>query len=825
MIENYIKIAWRNLVRNKISSIINISGLAIGLACVLLIGMYVADELSYDRFFKDANRIYRVNLDGKMGNNQFTVGHTPPPVGAALVNNYPQIESYTRIFLPGDEIVHYENKGQKSSITEKSLLAVDSNFLKFFKYPLIAGDAATCLNGINSIVITQRAAKKYFGDESPIGKTLIFDEYAAPFTVTAVLKDLPKQSSLQFDVLQNTASIPNVKRFSWSWVWLQMSTYVKFKANAATDPASITALESKFPQLVKTQAASAFKRIGQPYDEFKRKGGKWDLHLQPLTDLHLYSADIGTRYFEQSDIKYVYIFSAIALFIILLACVNFMNLSTAQSVKRAKEVGIRKVLGSLRKQLIRQFITEAILYSFLAAIFAIIIVILVLPAFNQIANKDLSLFAFLNLRTAFGILSLILLTGLLAGSYPAFFLTSLKPVSILKGGNLFNKSGSGFFTRNALVVFQFTVSTVLIICTVVVYKQLMFNQSKDLGFNKENVLVIDNAGRLGKNEEGLRTELLRLPQVANASISTSLPTKQSFGDTYIPELNTNDVHSAENNIMLSSFIVDDAFASTMNLKIENGRAFSKNFSDSASVLLNETAVKQIGWKNPIGKTLIYPGNNNQKFKVVGVVKDFNTESLRSNIEPFALFYTTSKTYQIATSYITVRIKPGDYNAAIESIRLKWKEFGPDIPFDYSFMDAEFDKLYRSDQIMGKVFTVFTVLSVFVACLGLLGLAIYTAERRMKEISIRKVLGASVQNVVTMLSTDFLKLIIIASVLAFPIAWYAMSKWLQGFAFRTNINWWVFAISAGITLTIALITISFQSIKAALTNPVKSLHSE
>lgn len=825
MIENYIKIAWRNLVRNKISSIINISGLAIGLACVLLIGLYVADELSYDRFFKDANRIYRVNLDGKMGNNQFIVGHTPPPVGAALMNNFPQIESYTRLYLPGDEIIHYENRGQKSSITEKSLLAVDSNFLKFFKYPLVAGDASTCLNGINSLVITQKAAKKYFGDESPIGKTLIFDEYSTPFTVTAVLKDLPKQSSLQFEVLQTTASIPSVKRFSWSWVWLQMSTYVKFKDNAAVDPASIASLESKLPQMVKSQAATAFKRIGQPYEEFKRKGGKWDLHLQPLTDLHLYSTDIGTRFFEQSDIKYVYIFSAIALFIILLACVNFMNLSTAQSVKRAKEVGIRKVLGSLRKQLIRQFITEAILYSFMAAIFAVIIVILVLPAFNQIANKELSLFAFLNLKTGFGILSLILLTGLLAGSYPAFFLTSLKPVSILKGSNLFNKSGNGFFTRNALVVFQFTVSTVLIICTAVVYKQLMYNQSKDLGLNKENVVVIANADRLGKNEEGLRTELLRLPQVRNASISTSLPTKNSFGDTYIPELNAGDVHSTENNIMISSFIVDDAFVSTLNLKIKSGRAFSKDFSDSASVLLNETAVKQIGWKNPIGKTLTYPGNNNQKFIVVGVVKDFNTESLRTQISPFALFYTTSNTYQIGTSYITVRIKQGDYNTALANIQRTWKEFAPNTPFDYSFMDAEFDALYRSDQVMGEVFTVFTILSVVVACLGLLGLAIYTAERRMKEICIRKVLGASVQNVVTMLSTDFLKLIMIASVLAFPIAWYAMSKWLQGFAFRTGISWWVFAISAGTTLAIALITISFQSIKAALTNPVKSLRSE
>jgi putative ABC transport system permease protein len=825
MIKNYFKIAWRNLVRNKVSSTINISGLAIGLACVLLIGMYVKDELSYDRFFKDANRIYRVNLDGKMGNDQFLIGHTPPPAGAALMNNFPQIESYTRILSPGDEVVHYEYKGQKNSLTEKSILVVDSNFLKFFNYPLIAGDASTCLNGTHSLVITQKAAKKYFGDDSPIGKILLFDEYLTPFTVTAVLKDIPKQSSLQFDVLQPAESMRVIKNFGWSWVWLQMGTYVKLRANVATDETSIARLESKFPQMVAMQAASAFKRIGQPWDEFKRKGGKWDLHLQPLVDLHLYSANIGTRFFEQGDIKYIYIFSAVGLFIMLLACVNFMNLSTAQSSKRAKEVGIRKVLGSQRKQLIRQFITEAMLYTLFAAIVAIIIVMIVLPAFNHLSGKDLSLNIFLDFRTWLGILLLVLITGLLAGSYPAFFLTSFKPVSILKGGGLFNGSVGGFFIRNILVVFQFTVSTVLIICTIIVYKQLVYNQTKDLGFDKENVVVISNTARLGTRQENLRQELLKLPQVANASISSGMPAQSSFGDTYVPEVNTSNVNGGETNIFLSSYMVDDAFVPTLNIKVVSGRAFSKNFTDSASVLLNETAVKQIGWKNPIGKSITYPGNNDQKFKVIGVIKDFNIESLHSNISPVALFYTTSKTYNIRSSYIAVRIKPGNYGEAINAIQNEWKAIAPELPIEYSFMDAKFDELYRSDQTMGKVFSVFTFLSLTVACLGLLGLAIYTAERRMKEIGIRKVLGASVQNVASMLSKDFLKLVTIASLIAFPIAWYAMNKWLQDFAFRTAINWWIFILAAGVTLVIALITISFQSVRAAIANPADSLRSE
>ena len=726
MIQNYIKIAWRNLVRNKVSSIINIGGLAIGLACVLLIGMYVKDELGYDRFFKDANRIYRVNTHEKTGNDEFVAGHTPPPVGAALMSNFPEVESYTRIFLPGDEVVHYLDNGQRHSLTEKSLLSVDSNFLQFFSYPLLAGDPKTCLNGPNYIVLTEKAAKKYFGDASPIGKNLVFDEYAKPFTVTAVLKDLPEQSSLQFDVLQSNVGMPPVKRFNWSWIWLQMGTYVKLKANAPNDEASIKRLEARFPAMVRVQAASAFKRLGQPFDQFIKNGGKYDISLQPLTAIHLLSQNIGSRYINQSDIKYVYIFSAVALFIMLLACVNFMNLATAQSAKRAKEVGIRKVLGSERGQLIGQFISEAFLYTVSATLIACFIVAACLPAFNQLAAKELSLQAFFNVYTVPALVFLVLLTTLLAGMYPAFFLTSFKPAAVLKGSADAGKTGGGFFTRNALVVFQFSVSTVLIICTIVVYKQLMYNQSKDLGFNKENVLIVANADRLGQHEESFRQELLQLPGVGGASISTSLPTQKSYTDTYKPEDDENMTASGKD-LWLSGYMADESFVPTLKLQILEGRNFSKNFTDSASIILNETAVKQIGWSNPIGKTIFYPGDQ-RRFKVIGVVRDFNTESLRNPISSFALFYKTSQAIHVAPAYLAVRIKPGDYQKAIGHIQAKWAEFMPDNPFEYSFLDAEFDSLYRTDQTIGKVFSVFTFLSLTVASLGLLGLAKFTAQR-------------------------------------------------------------------------------------------------
>ena len=823
MLRNYIKITMRNLGRNKISSIINISGLAIGLACVLLIGMYVKDEFGYDRFFKDADRIYRVNTHEKIGNDEFVAGHTPPPIGAALTSNFSEVESYTRIFKPMDAVVKYVIDGQAKSLTEKKMLSVDSNFLRFFSYPVVDGDIKTCLNSPDAVVLTQTAAHKYFGNISPIGKNLDFDGHMA--VVTAVLKDIPQQSSLQFDVLESNVGMPPVKRFSWSWVWLQMGTYVKLKANVASNPVALQSLQAKFPAMVKVQAASAFNRIGQPLDQFIKKGGKYEINLQPLTDVHLYSANIGSRFINQGDIKYVYIFSAIALFIMLLACVNFMNLATAQSAKRAKEVGIRKVLGSERKQLIAQFLAEAFLYTVFAAIIAIAIVALCLPAFNNLASKSLSFTAFFNFSTLAGMLILIIITALLAGSYPAFLLTSFKPVTVLKGSSDSKNSLSGFLTRNVLVVFQFTVSTVLIICTIVVYKQLIYNQSKDLGFDKENVLVINNAGQLGNSEESFRQELLRLPEVASASITTNLPAENSsFTDTYMPESVSN-TSVAEKKVDLSSFIVDDYFVPVLKLKMASGRNFSKAFADSASVILNETAAKEMGWTDAIGKYIVYPGGNNTRFKIIGVVKDFNTESLHSTISPYALFYTTSKTYFVPMSYVVVRIKAGDYNKAVSSIQNKWKSFIPASPFEYSFLDEQYDSLYRTDQIISKVFSVFTFLSITVACLGLLGLAMYTAERRTKEIGIRKVLGASVENVVAMLSKDFLKLVIIASVIAFPIAWYAMSKWLQDFAYPTDINWWVFAAASAVTMIIALLTVSFQSIKAALMNPVKSLRSE
>ncbi len=821
MIKNYLKIAWRYMIRNKITSLINITGLAIGTACVILILFYIHDELKYDRFFKESDHIFQVNLKGIENGNEYLSGNTGPAIGATLVNEFPEIATYTRIYRPGDVMVRYEGENHTESyFTEKGVLAVDSNFLQVFTFPMMEGDPATCLQKPNSIVITEQTAKKYFGNSNAVGKIVLYDNGKIPFTVAGVMHNIPTQSSFQFDILVPISSYPEVKRRSWNWFWLQVSTYVKLRDNASVDKTGIAKLEAKFPAMIRQHA---FRRNVTTFDEFIRKGGMLDLHLQPLTSVHLYSAGVLSRLTTLGDIKYVRIFSVIALFIIILACVNFMNLSTAQSAKRAKEVGIRKVLGSQKIQLIKQFLTEAFLYSFIAALFALVMVLLLLKPFNEVAGKSFTLNLLFTDNIWMFMLGLPILTGLLAGSYPAFYLTSFNPVAVLKGMKLFKSSLGSLFIRNGLVIFQFTISTVLIICTIIVFKQLQYIQSKDLGLNKENVVVIANSNRLEKSEESFRQDLTKLPMVIDATVASYIPTSENFGDTYIPDpTGTNEQLTKE--IQLSSYVVDYDFVPTLQIQVLKGRNFSRGFSDSASVILNETAAKQIGWKDPIGKFLEYPGND-QRFKVIAITKDFNIGSLHNVIVPFALFHSSSKTYDLGHSYIMARMKSGDISHYLDQIESKWKSFAPNTPFDYSFLDSELEALYRSEKRMGTVFGIFTILSIFIACLGLFGLAAYNAERRTKEIGIRKVLGASVRVLVILLSKDFLNLVLIAAFIAFPVAWWSMHKWLEDFAYRINIGWSVFILAGLCTLFVSLVTISFQTIKKAITNPVKSLKTE
>ncbi|QJD94937.1 FtsX-like permease family protein [Mucilaginibacter robiniae] len=824
MFKNYFTIAYRHLLRNKVFSLISIAGLAIGFACVMWISLYTKNELAYDGFIQDANRVYRVNMEGKMGDSEFNAGYTPPPAGDALLNNFPEVESYTRIYRPGNQLIRYSSGDTYKAFTESGMFAVDANFLQVLTYPLKQGNAATCLLQPNSIVITEAIAKKYFGNTDVIGKLLMTDVSKNPLKVTGVLKDVGPQSSLKFDMLIPVQNCGEVKYFSWSWVWLNMATYVKLKPVVAANPDVVKNMEAKFPAMVKVQAATAFNRIGQHYEAFLKKGGRWNLHLQALRDVHLRSAGITSAITNQGDIKNLYIFAAVGLFVITLACVNFINLSTAQAAKRAKEIGVRKVVGSGKKALVQQFLTETFLFGLVSMALGLVLIIAIIPLFNQLSGKNFQPQMMFNSFYLALMVALIGVVTFLAGGYPAFYLASFKPVSVLKGAGLY-KTGMGVLNiRNGLVVFQFTVSTALMVCTLVVYLQLHYIQNRDLGFNKENVVVLPNAEKLGQSEETFRQELAAMPQVKAASISTSIFTKSSFGDFYVPVANQTEPHVAKD-ITLNSYLVDQDFTAALNLKVLKGRSFNKNFNDSLSVVLNEAAVKQIGWKNPIGQYIRYPGGKYEAYKVVGVVKDFNLESLHDIITPFALFNQSSKSYDTHTSFVIVKLKAGNPAATLRQIATKWKNYNAVEPFDYTFLNNDLNALYITDQRTGNLLTIFTSLSIFVACLGLLGLVVYTAERRTKEIGIRKVLGASVAQITLLLSKDFVQLVLLAILIASPIAWYAMHQWLQNFAYHIAISWWIFAVGGMLAIVIACVTLSFQSVKAATANPVKNLKTE
>jgi len=808
MLKNYLKIALRNLWKNKGFSAINIIGLAVGLATCLLIMLYVMDELSYDKYNKKADRIYRVDGDIQFGGNHFILAVAPEPMGLALKKDYPEVEQYVRFRGYGGLLVKKGNE----NVNEGKVIYVDSTLFDVFTLPMIAGDPTTALKDPNTVVITEKIAQKYFNTTDVIGKTLTIND-TSNLKITGVIKNIPPQSHFNFDFFVSL----NGSIQQWevnNWVSNNENTYIVLKKGA--DP---KVLESKFPAVVeKYMYPQAFALLNVKKEEFKKSGNFANYVLTPLTAIHLHSdkvAELGAN----SSIQYVYIFSAIAIFILLIACVNFMNLSTARSSNRSKEVGVRKVLGSLRSNLINQFLTESILISFIALILAILFAWVLLPYFNQIANKEIGIGLFSRAWLLPSLIALMLVVGLLAGSYPAFYLSSFKPIVVLKG-----KLAGGFkrsWLRSSLVVFQFWISIILIIGTIVIYNQLNYIQKKKLGYNRDQVLVLENTDPLGSQSKAFENELLKMPGVLSATMTGFLPTSNWRSDSPLFPDATLDQKSA-----LSSQIwtVDENYIPTLGMQMDKGRNFSKQFlTDSSGVIINESAAKLLGFADPINKPLYYLTDISKKqvatYHVVGVVKDFNYNSLRQSVTPLALFYGNQ------ISKIALKINTANIKGLIAQIENKWKTMAPGQPFSYAFMNEQFNNLYRTEQRVSQISITFSILAILIACLGLFGLVTYAAEQRIKEIGIRKVLGASVANLVGMLSKDFLKLVIISAVIAFPVAWWAMHKWLQDFAYRVQIGWWIFVIAGIIALLIALVTVSFQAIKAALANPVKNLRTE
>jgi len=807
MIKNLIKTAYRNLWKNKGFTAINILGLALGLATCLLIVFYVFDELSYDKFNIKADHIFRVNSDIKFGGNANSYAVAPAPLASTIKADFPEIEQVVRFRTKGGFGVRKGNQ----NIQEHLTVYVDPSIFNVFTLPMISGDPATALKEPHSVVITEQTAKKYFNKTNVVGQVLTIND-TAQYKITGVIKDIPKQSHFNFDFFMSMSTLTEGRENAW--LSNNFNTYILLKQGA-----DYKKLEAKLPEFFKRHAAPQLQDILHlNFNSFEQSGNYVRLNLTPLKEIHLESnrvAELGNN----GDIKYVYIFSAIAIFILMIACVNFMNLSTARSSNRAREVGVRKVLGSPRKYLVAQFLTESIMITLVAAIIAVLAAWALLHTFNQMAGKELTVTPQILSWLLPALFIIIIVIGCLAGSYPALFLSGFKPVDVLKG-----KLSAGFkggFLRSFLVVFQFAISIILIIGTLVIYNQLKFIQSKDLGYNRDHVLIVQDVWSMGDAAKTFKQEIKALAGVKNASLSEALPTWTYSNSTVICK---QQVFDQKKTVSTQYWGVDEDYIPTLGIKMAAGRNFSRQMlTDSTGLIVNQAAAKLLGFSDPLNQMLYLPQDNMAKvmkaYHIIGVMKDFNFQSLKDNVTPLIFGH------KGWSSAFALRINSANIPGLLAQIKQKWTELSPNHEFNYSFMNEDFDAMYRTEQRIGKIALTFTSLAIIIACLGLFGLAAYAAEQRTKEIGIRKILGANISTIVGMLSKDFILLVLIAIALATPFAWWVMSNWLQGFAYRQNIQWWVVAAAGAAAIIIAFITISFQAIKAAIANPVTSLRSE
>ncbi len=790
MLRNYLKIALRSLKKDKALSLINILGLSGGMACALLMILFIKDELSFDRFHHDPDRIYRVVKD--FVNDDGTAlpdATTPPGTAWAMAEEMPDVEAAVRIFpnWGSQYLIKYGDK----RFYEEGLYRADSTIFSVFNFPFIYGNPATAFDQLKSIVFTRSAATKYFGSENPMGKTIEIGGMG-PHQVTGVMEDVPANSHFRFDFLIPLRTLRGAD--SDNWGFYNFYTYVKLRENA--NPASLDA------------------RIQAIYKKHESKGTN-RFYTQPLTSIHL-NSNLRWELAQNSSITYVYIFATVALFLILIAAINYINLVTAKASLRAKEVGVRKVAGAMRESLIYQFLAESVLTVLLSAVVALVLAAMLLPGFNHLTGKSIALLNPDNGLVALGFLGFSLVVGLLAGIYPAFYLSGFKPVLVLKGLGTVGKNT--ITLRQSLIVVQFVISVVLIIGSLVISSQLDFIQSTELGFSKEHVLVLNNAGATKSKRESLRNDLLQVAGVQKAAGSDGVLTGVN---------NTSGLRAKGSKVdqLVNYMNVSYDFLDVMGMELVRGRNFSPQFpSDSIDAfILNETAVRMLQIKEPVlGEQIVWAETPDTTIyvKVIGVVKDFHFTSLRNEIKPFAFAFTPQQ-----EGRLVLKLDSKDMKATLAQIDAVWARHNPEKPVDYYFLDERVEKLYKEEQSFRRVFSYFTAISLLIACLGLFGLAAYTAERRTKEIGIRKVLGASVSGIVALLSKDFLKLILIAALISFPLAAFLMHRWLEDFAYRISLPWWAFPASLAGALAIGLLTVSFQAIRAATSNPVKSLRTE
>jgi len=808
MLKNYIKIALRSLFVNKGFSLINIIGLAIGMAASILIMLYIYHELSFDKFHEDHERIYRVAVNGRMSGDFFEVAVTPAPMAASLKNDFPEVESSVcldqmrqqALFRRGEHVFY-----------EKEVCFADSMFFQIFDFNPLIGDLSTSLYEPFSIVLTQTIATKYFQNENPIGRMIQLNDQFS-FKVTAVVEDPPLNAHFRFSVLLSWASIKKMmpNRNASSWGSLGFYTYLKLHENV-----DVNAFEQKIEKYIMTKL---IEQSGEAPETFQDVQLEFNSYLQLIESIHL-NSNLMAEISPNSDISYVYTFMAIALFILIIACINFMNLTTARSARRAKEVGIRKVHGGYRAQIVGQFLAESVIVSFLALLIAVLLVEFAFPVFNDLLGQDLSVQILSKPGFVGFYFFLALIVGLLAGSYPAFYLSAFQPASVLKGGA--TKGNRNQILRNILVIFQFTISIILIIGTGLIYKQLDFVKSKRLGFDKEHVMQIQlRNDRLNEKANIIVNELMSLPEVVIAAASTSSLAGETDGTAYFPE----GENETEPWLVFNSGI-DYNYIETMGMELILGRNFSADYaSDTAALILNETLWKKLGWGDEaLGKKL-KPGDpgNEFAFHVIGIVRDFHFESLHDKIEPFAFYLQETDCRNIA-----IKVQSANLSNSIEQIGKKWSDIAPEFPFDYTFLDQSYDDLYNAEQRIGKLFIYFSIIAIFIACLGLFGLASFMAEQRTKEIGVRKTFGASTANLTFMMVRDFTLWILFANIIAWPVTYYFLEQWLQAFAFRINIihEWYIFPLAAVASFVIALVTVVYQALKAANSNPIDALKYE
>ncbi len=837
MLKNMLKTAWRSSLRNKQFTLLNILGLAIGITTSFMIGLYVLDELSFDNFHQHEDRIYRVNQSSIWGDWEGQMSGTGPNVAIALRTDIPEFEQVTKI-LPTEPFgVAYRSNSQTIvSFLEENLLVAEENFFDVFSFEVLQGNPSTALSQPYKIVITEQIAIKYFGDRNALGKILHLrgtileganekQELWQPYEVSAVLKNTPENSHIQFDMLTSMSSYEDIKSSESTWVWTGFANYALVKES--TD---LSALKSKLNTIPPKWAEGTLLRVfGQTFEELEKDGKAWELYLQPLDEIYL-DNQLSNPLGAIGSKRYLIIFSTVGLIILALSCINFINLATARSSDRAKEVGIRKVLGSQKKWLIRQFIFESILYALVSTLIAVVATELSLNAFNEITEKELSLNAYLtNLKFLGGLFGFTILLGFVAGTYPAFYLSSFKPAEILKGKAVSGVKGKSI--RNALVIFQFTASIALIISAFFVQKQLKFSMNFDVGYEKEHVLQLHNIERLGAHVDAIKNSLSNNPTVTVFGQSHEVPPNIYRGDIINLE------GSSQSEISVKRMKSDADYLKLLDLNWLAGRNFSNTIStdQSSAVVLNAAAVKALGivtqdnsLESSIGK---FVTRGNHKFEVIGIVDNFHYNSLKNEVLPLIIYHIDNPFLPdsgTSPSFLSLRlnyeaVKSGkDLKHLIESIESDLHQLDDSFPFEYSFMDQTFEHSFRNEQKMGQVLNIFTVMALVIACLGLFGLAAFSAEQRTKELGIRKVLGAKALHLVLLFSTEFTKLVTISLLIATPLAYYLVQGWLSDFAYRTPINLWVFVLAGISALVVAWGTISFQSLKSARTNPVEAL---